>query len=130
MDKFITILTTQYPHEAHMIKSKLESEGIMVFLKDELTVQSHNFISNAIGGVKIQIRSKDFLLAQSIFQDIGLQGSHEEDQPSFGLVKWAEKRLDKISFFRKWPGEVRLIAFIGLVMLLIVVLIYGLGGFE
>ncbi len=130
MDKFITIMTTQYPHEAHMIKSKLESEGIMVFLKDELTVQSHNFISNAIGGVKIQIRSSDFLLVQSIFQDIGLQTSHEEDEPSFGMVKWAEKQLDKISFFTKWPGEVRVLGFIGMIMLLIVLLVYGLGGFE
>ncbi len=123
-------MTTQYPHEAHMIKSKLESEGIVVFLKDELTVQSHNFISNAIGGVKIQIRSTDFLLAQSIFQDIGLQSSHEEDEPSFGLVKWAGKKLDNISFLTKWPGEVRVLSFIGIVMLLTVLLVYVLGGFE
>ncbi len=130
MDKFITIITTQYPHEAHMIKSKLESEGVSVFLKDELTVQSHNFISNAIGGVKVQIRSSDLLVAQSIFQDIGLQGTHEEDEPSFGLVKWAEIKLDKVSFLKKWPGEVRILAFIGLIMLLLVLLVYALGGFA
>lgn len=56
METFITIATFQYPHQAYIIKAKLESEGIYVLLKDELTIQAHNFLSNAIGGVKLQIK--------------------------------------------------------------------------
>lgn len=59
MSKFITIKVFEYPHEAQIIKNKLESEGIYVFLKDELTVQTDNFLSHAIGGVKLQVKKED-----------------------------------------------------------------------
>lgn len=49
-----------YPHDAHMAKGYLESNGIEVVLKDELTVQVYNFYSNAIGGVKILIREVEY----------------------------------------------------------------------
>ncbi len=54
--EFKTIYTFDLPHKAHTLKSKLEYEGITVYLKDELTVQSHNFLSQAVGGVKVQVR--------------------------------------------------------------------------
>lgn len=50
MDTLTTVLSFTYPHEAHLAKGKLESEGIEVFLKDELTTQVNNFYSHAIGG--------------------------------------------------------------------------------
>lgn len=66
MEQFITIKTFTYPHEAYVIRGKLESEGIQTFLKDEMTVQVHNFYSNAIGGVKLQVLSPDVERALSI----------------------------------------------------------------
>ena len=57
--EFITIHIFQLPTEAHIAKALLESQGIDVFLKDEHTVQSHNFLSNAIGGVKLQVKEID-----------------------------------------------------------------------
>ena len=54
-----TIATFTYPAETFVIKSKLESEGIECFIKDELTIQSHNFLSNAIGGLKLQVNPND-----------------------------------------------------------------------
>ena len=55
MSKFVTVATFTYPQEAYVIKSKLEAEGIVVFLKNELAIQTENFLSNAIGGVQLQI---------------------------------------------------------------------------
>ena len=49
-----------YPHDAHMAKSYLESYGIKILLKDELTAQVNNFYSNAIGGVKILIQNEEY----------------------------------------------------------------------
>lgn len=60
MNSWETILTVTYPHEAHVVKGYLESKGIEVKLKDELTAQVYNFYSNAIGGVKIQVKTSDF----------------------------------------------------------------------
>jgi hypothetical protein len=45
-----------------MAKNYYESAGIDTFLRDELTAQVDNFYSNAIGGVKLQIKNKDMLL--------------------------------------------------------------------
>lgn len=59
MEQLITIKTFTYPHEAYVIRGKLESEGIRTFLKDEMTVQVHNFYSNAVGGVKLQVFAED-----------------------------------------------------------------------
>jgi len=66
MSKFTTIKVFEYPHEAQIIRNKLESEGIYVFLKDELTIQTDNFLSNAIGGVKLQVKTKDIKRAKEI----------------------------------------------------------------
>ena len=53
--EWTTIHSVTYPSEAYVIKPVLENEGFTVFLKDELTVQVDNFMSNAIGGIKIQV---------------------------------------------------------------------------
>lgn len=66
MDKLVTIKTFTYPHEVYVIRGKLESEGIQTFLKDEMTVQVHNFYSNAIEGVKLQVPSEEVEKALSI----------------------------------------------------------------
>lgn len=69
--EFKTICTFQLPHNAHLAKSKLESEGIEAIFKDEFTVQTHNFLSNAIGGIKIQVRKDDVLKATKILNESG-----------------------------------------------------------
>lgn len=68
MTEFKTIKTFEYPHEAQITKNKLESEGVYVFLKDEYTVQTDNFLSNAIGGVKLQVLEKDVEKSKEILK--------------------------------------------------------------
>lgn len=60
MDKYITILTFTLPQDAYLPKTFLESEGIESILKDEHIVQVYNFYSNAVGGVKLQVKESDF----------------------------------------------------------------------
>lgn len=57
--KLRTILTVTYPHEAHLVKGYLESNGIEVVLQDEITAQVNSLYSSAIGGVKIQVSEAD-----------------------------------------------------------------------
>ena len=66
MSQLITIKTFTYPHEAYIIRGKLDSEGIETFLKDEMTVQVNNFYSNAVGGVKLQVLEQDVARALEI----------------------------------------------------------------
>ena len=82
-EKFITVLTATYGYEIAVIRGRLESEGITCFVKDELTVQVYPFYSNAIGGVKLQVRESDLNRAVEILtetryiKDEDLQSSDE-----------------------------------------------------
>ena len=64
--KWVTIMTFSYPQDAYIIQGVLESEGISTFLKNELTVQVDNFLSNAMGGIQLQVRAEQYNEAKEI----------------------------------------------------------------
>lgn len=70
-EKFVTVLTATFGYEIAIIRGKLESEGITCFVQDELTVQVNPFYSNAIGGVKLQVRESDLNQAIEILKETG-----------------------------------------------------------
>lgn len=57
-----------FPHEMAIDRSKLESAGIKCFTKDEFMAQVHNFYSNAIGGVKLQVFAADLPEAKRLLE--------------------------------------------------------------
>lgn len=66
-----TILTVfEYSTEAHVIKSRLESDGIRASLMDEKTIDSDPLISQAIGGVKLLVHNDDLERALRIYNEI------------------------------------------------------------
>ncbi|MBU3028085.1 DUF2007 domain-containing protein [Zobellia galactanivorans] len=69
-EKFYTIASFEYPSDVQILKGKLESEGIPVFLKDEHTLNSDPLISNAIGGVKLQVYTEDKEKAIEIYNEV------------------------------------------------------------
>ena len=56
---FVIVYSFLYPHEMEIAKHALESHGIPCFSEDSLTVQSYQFISNAVGGVKLLVAKND-----------------------------------------------------------------------
>lgn len=82
MPRLVTIATFQLPHQSYILKSKLESEGITVELRDELTVQADNFLSNAIGGVKLQVYEQDMEKALDIMKEGGYPAPSEAQDTS------------------------------------------------
>ncbi len=68
--EFHTLGTFEFPADVQIIKAKLESEGIPVFLRDETTINSDPLISSAIGGVKLQVYSSDRERAQEIYDEV------------------------------------------------------------
>ncbi|WP_430812976.1 MULTISPECIES: DUF2007 domain-containing protein [unclassified Carboxylicivirga] len=71
MENWKTIITFTQPHDAHFAKGLLESEGIETIIRDELTAQVNNFYSNAIGGVKLDVKESDLQNATSILIEGG-----------------------------------------------------------
>ncbi|WP_200975182.1 DUF2007 domain-containing protein [Echinicola sp. 20G] len=64
--ELITLETFDNAVEAHLLKSKLESEGIQVFLFDENTVTLNPMISEAIGGIKLKAFHNSFTSAVKV----------------------------------------------------------------
>lgn len=55
----VTIATFSHVMEAYIPKTKLDVEGIWSFVADEETVTMYWLYSNAIGGVKLQVKESD-----------------------------------------------------------------------
>lgn len=106
-DGWVKIASFEFPHEVIVLRSKLESEGITCFTQDELTVQVHNFYSNAIGGVKLFINQTDLVRAEPILESFGIQ-MVKENIPSPFMVRF-NQLTQKIPFFGKLQLVYRLI---------------------
>ena len=72
MSKLITLMSFTYPHEAQMLITNLEANGIQAIIKDEMTVQMNTFYSNALGGVKVLINESDSAQAMEVLKAGGL----------------------------------------------------------
>ena len=68
--KFYHLASFEYVADVQIVKGKLESEGIPVFLRDENTLNSDPLISNAIGGVKLLVYASDKDTAINIYNEI------------------------------------------------------------
>ena len=68
--KFRKIANYQYTSEAYLFKGKLESEGVDVFLQNENTINTDPLLSNALGGVKLFVKSEDVMKAKQILDSI------------------------------------------------------------
>lgn len=75
-DRFVTIATFNDVTEAHILKGRLEAEGILCFLGDEHIVGAQPFYSVAVGGVKLKVTAQDEEEARAILAKI--QGGTSE----------------------------------------------------
>jgi len=80
-ETFYQLASFEYAADVQIIKGKLESEGIPVFLRDENTLNSDPLISNAIGGVKLQVYSKDKERAISIYNEVRAYALDHNNNP-------------------------------------------------
>lgn len=77
-ENFKLVRRFQYSSEAQIFSGKLESEGIKIYLRDNNIVDSNPIWSNAVGGVKLFVKSEDFERANLILSDIS-QFSFDEN---------------------------------------------------
>jgi len=94
-DKIITLTTFMFPTEAYSLIARLEEEGIECSLGDENIVSVQSFLSNAVGGVKVNIKESDSEKALSILNQISKDNKREERQVD---EKWAKDFVPVESF--------------------------------
>lgn len=68
--KLVTLTTYTYTTEAYVLVAKLEAEGIKSFLKNEHLLSTQQFLSNAVGGLDVQVNEEDFGNAKIILAKI------------------------------------------------------------
>ena len=78
---FVTVAKFQYSAEAEIIKGRLESDGIQVFLKDNITIDTDPLVSNAIGGIKLNVLAKDEDQAKAILKSINAYSLNDQGEP-------------------------------------------------
>tara|TARA_R110001606_G_scaffold101402_1_gene222534 strand:+ start:88 stop:465 length:378 start_codon:yes stop_codon:yes gene_type:complete len=69
-DNFKILAVFNYSTEAHVTKSRLDSDGFETMLMDETTIDTDPLVSNAIGGVKLLVHKKDFEKAALVYNEI------------------------------------------------------------
>jgi len=89
-------MTFMFPTELAVVKSKLESEDIDCRVLDENTVQVHNFLSQAIGGVRLQVAESNLERAREIVEESGL--AEKEKQPEQSEI---EKTIENPKFQKR-----------------------------
>lgn len=74
----VTIATGETPLEAHILKGALEQAGVPVYLAHEHHVWANWFLSNALGGVKVQVPGECYEQALAVLADTE---QHRPDPP-------------------------------------------------
>jgi hypothetical protein len=80
-DKLFTLGAFEFPADAQVIKGRLESEGIHVYLQDEHVLTTDPLASQAIGGVKLQVYSKDKDRALAIYDEFRRYAIDDDGNP-------------------------------------------------
>lgn len=117
MDEFVTIAEFTWPTDTIVPRGLLEDAGIEIHLKDELTVQVYNLYSQAVGGVKVQVRAADAEQARTILREAGFLKEGPAEDPAI----WME--LDRITRDIPLLGRIELLAARLLVLVAIVLVI-------
>lgn len=68
-EKLVTIATFDFPAEAQTMKLLLEEQGFDVCLADDNLVRTNWFLSNAVGGAKLQVLESKADLAARFVQE-------------------------------------------------------------
>lgn len=120
MDSYKLLAVFNYAHELVSVKALLESENIDCQVKDELTVQVQNFVSNAVGGIKLLVHQSNMEKARNILAgNPFLIGATNENL----FLKKLAKKTDNIALLKPLKVELRLLI---LAAMFFGILVFGL----
>jgi hypothetical protein len=95
--------------EALLAKGSLESAGIATLLVDENMIRMDWFISNLLGGVKLQVAPEDAeeataILNEPIPERLDLEGMEEYEQPSCPNCKSLDVNFEELNKLLAYGG--------------------------
>src|SRR5438445_5230531 len=82
-EHLVRVASCRGPAEALALRLKLEAAGIPVFLADEYTIAMDWLLSNAIGGIKVQVSEADVPRACEVLGiELPAPQAEEEEEPA------------------------------------------------
>ena len=117
MDNWTVIISFTYSYEAHLVKSKLESEDIEVLIRDELNAQVCEAGANAVGGVKLCVRESDTVRAIYLLKKGGF--INEPVETEFMWMKKFRQFSSNIPLIGNLAPELVLMILIALTIVLV-----------
>lgn len=99
---WVTVASFSLPYEAHLARARLEAEGLTVWVADEHTISMQWLYSNALGGVKVNVREGQELRALDILAEDRsdlLEEEAMEDEPR--CPDCGEKALEAVTAGRR-----------------------------
>ncbi len=107
VERFVTVATFMLSAEAESQKLLLEQEGIRAFLADDNLVRANWFLSNAVGGAKLQVATSDADRARKILEDYQASKKNSAEETSKESVTFAcEECGESITFPHERCGHV------------------------
>ena len=103
-EKFTLLRRFQYSSEATIYQGKLESQGIEVFLRDQLTIDSNPFYSDALGGIRMFVKTEDFDKANEIIGDVSLYPVNDENVEPIICPKCGTEETEKEVSVTDWKS--------------------------
>ena len=108
----ITAATYTNPIEAHIVRGRLECEGIVAFVSHEHHIWAKWSLSQALGGVKVQVASSNMERASSVISDIN-SGKFIESVMESGLeedhINCHRCQSNQVSSL-SWPWKLSLVS--------------------
>lgn len=129
MSRMITAISFNFPSKAYLANAYLNANGMETLLKDEMTVQTKNFNSMAVGGIKIQVKEEDYEQAYSLL----IEGGYiveEAKRVNSPLVNRFDRLTATIPVIQKLNLETKLLAAVGIVIIVILIPILIMLGLE
>lgn len=73
--EFVTVARFSSSFDMHVIKGRLEADGIKCFVMDEHTISANPMGDIALGGMKLKVQEKDVEAAMELLKDTGYNDS-------------------------------------------------------
>lgn len=112
----ITLKTFDNSIDAHLLKTKLESEGISCFLFDENIVSLDPLYNMAVGGIKLRIAETDQEKAIQIIRQIETTNYTNEQNKAVVCQRCAS---ENIGYFRSFRGAKGILSVLSLLVFLV-----------
>lgn len=107
MDKLVTLATYTYSTESYVLVAKLEAAGISCHLKNEHLLNTQQFLSNAVGGLEVQVQEQDLASARQILKEVEKEKNEKEEgkaPPGYAKLSGWCPQCESSNVFKKKKG--------------------------